>query len=599
LAQIVAQRGDTARARDLLSSVDRSGLGSAELQARHDLAAGVIAYRRGQLLEAEQRFQDARQNVEKGSIQEANLLQNAASVALDLDSRNAERAKKDYLAAGVLYEKHADSAGHAQILNNLAVLPSVPWEEGRELLEQAEELARAADHVRVLGDVQLNMGRGFRIAGEFDKARTSYAEARKSYERAADPLGLAAVHLNTAVLEASQSRAALAKTELSKARARYATLSDDDAIPAGRLATLEVALADQFDALGEKKEAEEAYKQALRLCEAAGRAELEGDVRINYAAYLEVAGRSEEARQQLAQARELLDAFGGLEALGVYSMNRGRMALSSGDHARARIHYEQAVSYFEELGDPLAVAQALENLAALSGIEGKPDREAFRRVLATYREAEVHDRVVQTLYNLYASYAEPHPEAQKYLDELLAYISSHRVNPSLEVDILTQLPPSELPKTAQVSLRERLRSLVDGGALAPDPTGKALLQLARIEQTLGNHRAAFEYLNAADEFAGRVALPARVKVLSDLGMMLLVYNEVDRGIRRLFDAYDVNTANPDFAVQLLQGIVLASGDPRLKDTALHRVKLLAIRDEATDDSIRGYANEALRRLRGN
>jgi hypothetical protein len=84
-----------------------------------------------------------------------------------------------------------------------------------------------------------------------------------------------------------------------------------------------------------------------------------------------LAGNAEQAQRLFAVSRELHTELGDRFALGVIASNSGHLAFDAGDVKRATTLYAEALRYFDAVGDPEGVVEAVEWVAVVAAARGE------------------------------------------------------------------------------------------------------------------------------------------------------------------------------------------------------------------------------------
>lgn len=163
----------------------------ARVQAAAQLAAGVVAYRVGDLPRAQQRLTQSLtlRRLQGDEVGAARVINNLGNVALDSgDYALAEAHYRDSLA---IRRRHADVPGTASVLNNLADTQfkrarlsdaQKTYEESLDLYWQIGDLWSIASCLNSLGEVA-------RRLGQFDQARVLLAESHSLCREIGDERG--------------------------------------------------------------------------------------------------------------------------------------------------------------------------------------------------------------------------------------------------------------------------------------------------------------------------------------------------------------------------------------------------------------------------
>jgi hypothetical protein len=176
-------------------------------------------------------------------------------------------------------------------------------------------------------------------------------------------------------------------------------------------------------------------------------------------------------------------------------------------------------------------------------------------------------------------------------------LKEREVDQETESTILFGLLPQDFQRADLPSFRERIQHLYDFYDKSKEPVGLglSLLQLARIEQRLGNQARARSYAERAEPYAEQIRLPLRIKVHTDLGFFLSDPDPT-RGLDHFWRAFDLaEGTDVKMRLDLLEAI--GAQLPSLRGSArdAQRVKLQAVA-QSTDPSISKKAKRLLQSL---
>ncbi|MGD8727017.1 MAG: CHAT domain-containing protein, partial [Gemmatimonadales bacterium] len=345
------------------------------------------------------------------------------TLAIVSEERGDPAAAREYYARALtLHERIGDTRGLAADRNNLGLLARATGDldEARRQFEAALAINRRDGREEVAATNLVNLAGLASLAGEFTRAQRLYRDAlatwlaREEWADAADALhGLGHLELRrgdyaaarTALMEALDiyertgplASALAVRRALAGALAAQGDLQgaidnlreSEDLAEAGgagpRVAAgLALARADLAVQLNALAEAERLYLRALRLYQAAGDPDGEAEARHGLGfLFLE---REDYVRAQalFEAALRTQEAGGRHRAAGLTRLALGRVARVRGDTAIARRRLLQAATDLERVGDPVGLAAALGERAALEADGGLPAAAE-----ALYREALV------------------------------------------------------------------------------------------------------------------------------------------------------------------------------------------------------------------
>jgi len=384
--------GDTAGMGAVLGNI-----GSAFLeQGRLDSAGTYLAQARGLA-------------VSIGDVRvEANAILALAGVSEDRGDLGA--AREGIARALALRERIGDSRGAAADRNNLGLLAQTMGDvdEARRQLEAALALNRRDGRDDVAATNLVNLAGLASLAGDFTRAGTLYRDALatwRAHEQWADAAvalhGLGQLELRRGDYAAAQAalREALAiydrggpfpdalavRRELAGALAaagdlqgaldelrRAQRLADSARAPAGSRAGIALGRADLAVQLNALADAEQLYARAELLYRQAG--DPAGEAEAQQGRGMLFASRDDAARAQTLLEAALRTQLGGGQqrAAALTRLSLGDVVQQRGDTAAARRQLARAAADLERLGDPVGVAAALGDRAALEATAGFP-----------------------------------------------------------------------------------------------------------------------------------------------------------------------------------------------------------------------------------
>lgn len=428
-ADSVRRAGVTAFGRDgpdAAIALWRRALARAESIADTALVAAVAgnvgtAFLRGGRLDSAQVYL-GRARTLAGAVDDrrvgANALIGLAGVSEDRGDLAA--AGEHYADALALYERIGDTRGLAAGRNNLGLLA---WTTGdldgaRRQFEAALAINRRDGRDEAAATNLLNLAGLASLTGELARAQRLYADAlatwraREAWADAAYALhGLGQLELRrgdypaaqAALLEALEiydrtgplARALAVRRALAGALAARGELQgaidvlrDAEGIAeaggagAGTTAGIALARADLAVRLNSLAEAERLYLRAQRLYREAG--DPDGEVEARHGLGILSLERDDHARAAalFASVLRAQEAAGHGRAAGLTRLALGQVARARGDTALARRHLVRAAADLERVGEPVGLAAALGERAALEADRGMPASAEAR-----YREA--------------------------------------------------------------------------------------------------------------------------------------------------------------------------------------------------------------------
>lgn len=357
-------------------------VGDRRVEANSLVALGIVSEQRSDLAGARERYSRALALHEqigdaRGLAADHNDLGLLAWTTGDLGE-----ARRQFEAALAINRRDGREAVAATNMVNLAGLASLAGEFARAqrlyrdalaTWRAAEEWADAADALHGLGQLEVRRG-------DYVAARAAFVEALQIYEKTG-PLANA--------LAARQALAGALAAQGELQGALDVLRESEDLAQAGGAAPrvaagLALARADLAVQLNALDEAERLYLRALRLYREAE--DLDGEAEARHGLGLLFLERDDYARAQ-ASFEAALDAQEGAgrgRAAGLTRLALGRVARARGDTAIASRHLLDAATELERVGDPVGLAAALGERAALEADRRLPaSAEAlYRRALA-------------------------------------------------------------------------------------------------------------------------------------------------------------------------------------------------------------------------
>ena len=357
---------------------------------------------------------------------EANARAELAGVSEALG--NIAAARQGYASVLTLRERIGDTRGMAADYNNIGLLAERlgDTDEARRAFESALALNQREGRDLVSATNLVNLAGLASMSGEFSRAGTLYGQALRTWRAnaqwvdAADALrGLGQLELRRGdypaaipllseaiatydrsglvdeALEARRDRAAALagggrlQNALDELRRAQAVVDSAGSLPAIR-AEVALARADLAAHLNARAESERLYSYARQLFRGAGDRAGEAEAEQGLGLLLLDAEDTTHARPLLEAALSGQLAAENHRAAAVTRMFLGQLALERGDTAGAQEIVAKAASDLEDLGDPVASATALGELATLRMVAGLP---SAAESLYTDALARVGDRV--------------------------------------------------------------------------------------------------------------------------------------------------------------------------------------------------------------
>jgi CHAT domain-containing protein len=345
LGSVSEGRGDLAGARaryaEALALHERLGDTRGLAAGRNNL--GLLAWQMGDLAEARRQFEAAlaiNRRDARDDIAATNLLNLAGLAALAGEFARAQRLYRDALAT---------------------------W-------RAREEWADAADALHGLGQLELRRG-------DYPAARSALTEALEIYQRTGPAASALAVRRALAGALAASGELQSALDALRDAE----SLAEAAGVGAGTTAGIALARADLAVQLNELADAERLYLRAQRLYREAG--DLDGEAEAHQGLGLLALERDDHAGAAalFESALRTQEAGGNDRAAGLTRLALGRVARARGDTALARRQLVRAAADLERVGEPVGLAAALGERAALEA-----DRGLAASAEALYVEALAH-----------------------------------------------------------------------------------------------------------------------------------------------------------------------------------------------------------------
>lgn len=332
LASVLADRGDIGQARDGYARAIalRARIGDTRGTAADYNNLGLLAESAGDVVEARRQFEAAlalNRREGRDEIAATNLVNLAGLATLDGDFARAATLYGDALATWRAREQWAD----------------------------------AADALQGLG--QLGLRRG-----DYPAARTALAEALSIYDRTGPLQSALAARRALASALAGSGDLQGALDDLRDAQ----RVADSAMATPGMRANIALARADLAVQLNTLADAEQLYGRAEVLFRQGGEADGIAAAQHGRGALLIEKGDFSAARTLLDGALRSQLATGQQRAAALTRLSLGELAAARGDTSTARRQLSRAAALLDRLGDPVAGAAAMGELAALDATAGLP-----------------------------------------------------------------------------------------------------------------------------------------------------------------------------------------------------------------------------------
>ncbi len=261
-----------------------------------------------------------------------------------------------------------------------------------------------------------------------------------------------------------------------------------------------------------------------------------------------------------------------------------------GDYTNALKYYGKAAEIFAGIGERMLYAQARENIGIIHVWQGSGGEEDIQGALETYRELGNHDQVAKTLFNLYSVYSKAgDSSAENMVQKILSLLEEHNIDQDIEAGILLGILPQDVGnKTSLIVFRERLQQLRAFYEERNESIGlgRSLLQLARVEQKLGNFRRMRQYAKGAEAYADRIPLPLRISFHSDLGFFLFRPENPEEGMDHFWQAFDlaegVAVDQQSNLITVIQPMIIQAADSIDREKQRRKVQRVLENTEDTD-----------------
>ncbi len=332
LAGVSADRGDLAGARAgyVRALALRERIGDTRGVAADHNNLGLVAQRVGDPDEARRQFEAAlalNRRDGRDEVAATNLLNLAGLSSVEGDFARAEALYRDALATWRTHERWAD----------------------------------AADALHGLGQLELRRG-------DYRAARAALFDALAIYDRTGPLASALAVRreLAAALAAAGELQGALDGLR------RTERLADSLKAPPGARAGVALARADLAVQLNTLADAERLYVRAAYLYHQGGDPSGEAEAQEGRGLLFLLRDDQARARQLLEAALRTQLAAGNQRAAALTRLSLGDVSREHGDTAAAREQFRRAAADLERLGDPVAAAAAVGELAAFEAATGLP-----------------------------------------------------------------------------------------------------------------------------------------------------------------------------------------------------------------------------------
>jgi predicted ATPase len=237
--------------------------------------------------------------------------------------------------------------------------------EGRSWLERALTLA-GEDDMAGRAAAEFGLGKLWLESGNYDTAEVHYRQSLDARRQLGDARG------------ESEILSALAMIALNRIAYDEARVLGEEALKIARDSGDRRSVATAMQILGMIAREQGEYDRALELLEesmalwgslgdTAWTARAASQTGVTH----RLAGNAEQAQRLFAVSRELHTELGDRFALGVIASHSGHLAFDAGDVKRAVALYAEALRYFDSVGDPEGVVEAIEWLAVVTSGSGE------------------------------------------------------------------------------------------------------------------------------------------------------------------------------------------------------------------------------------
>lgn len=325
------------------------------------LQRAALAYKSlGQLDKALEQFSRLEHDAdETGDILlKAKALQGIGGVRTTM--RNYTEALRTLQESSKSFTEVGDLRGQCEVLNQIGniYLERSEWETTIEYKRRALEIARQADHKRVIGSVYVNLGIIFGIRGNFELAMEQYRRAIEVYREMGDWTRVANVFNNMGKLCADSRMWERAKDYNNRAVEILQRTKDIPTMALAYLnaAEIDLALTDLTEA---KRSCVRAIEMFKKLHDELGIADGLKTLGMIGAREGDWDGARSCFEQSLALNREYQNILGVAETLREY----GVMLEMKGEYAQAVVRWKEARGIFEKIGAQESLKEVQEMIA--------------------------------------------------------------------------------------------------------------------------------------------------------------------------------------------------------------------------------------------
>jgi adenylate cyclase len=314
-----------------------------------------------------------------------------------------EDKKRHYLllAAADAYQKYAHEAAIAYYERALPLVPpdeKVPvmlelgealqpvgrWKDAETLLEEALTLARQQHNLHGRASCQLALAELLRKQGLFDAASAHLTRARANFEELEDDDGLGQALHSAGTLLAQQGNFEQAQQLYEESLAIRRQLNDESNI-ANLLNNMGIIARFQ----GDYERTRALYEESLAIRQQLGNKLAISVSLTNLGLLLLGQGDLQTARQRLEEALLLAREVGDRWSIANTLNNLANAVRDQGEYQQAKALYQESLIINRDLGDKRAIAFVLEDLSCLAAMEGQAVRALSLATAATAVRDEI------------------------------------------------------------------------------------------------------------------------------------------------------------------------------------------------------------------
>ncbi|MEK7466550.1 MAG: adenylate/guanylate cyclase domain-containing protein [Planctomycetota bacterium] len=324
-------------------------------RARGDFAGSLAAHeKQGDLLRAANRPGDLATSL----LEQGNLLRELARME---DARGRTRE------AAALFATIGNRHGRANALQGLSSLARVQGDldGARVLLREVLDLFRELGTLPTIASALSNLAIIDGMRGHDDEAFAGWHECLAILQKIGDRAGIATTYHNMAVTHANRQRFPAA-LELYRKSLAIGRETGDRPATAKALIMIGTSLMHLRDFDG----AAASQKEALEQLEGIGAPDLTVMATHRSATIAHVQGRLEEARAHLERAEGIIRKLGHPAGMIESGLARGNLYMDTGDWAKARAAFEEALLYSRKINARPPATEARLGLAEVSEYEG-------------------------------------------------------------------------------------------------------------------------------------------------------------------------------------------------------------------------------------